>query len=70
MILVKAWFGEWKEATPEEALRFARRLFWSITMLPDPEKIKRINARYLQGISFRLEDMGGHYGNTARARHS
>ncbi len=70
MILVKAWFGEWKEATAEDALRFARRLFWSITMLPDPKKIERINRVHLQGISFRLEDMGGHYGNTARARHS
>ena len=64
-IQIKAWFGDWKEATPEEALHFARGLFWKITMLPDPEKIKRINARYLRGISFELKDMGGYYGNRA-----
>lgn len=63
MIKIKAWFGDWKEATPEEALRFAQGMFWRMTMLKDPAKIERINARYIRGIRFELKDMGGYYGS-------
>jgi hypothetical protein len=51
MIQIKAFFGDWKEATKDEAKKFVRNLE-SGMMCKTKKKIEIINKNHLRGITY------------------
>lgn len=51
-IKIKAFFGDWKEVSREQAQRFVRVLYSGMTACNHEKKVKLIEANHLQGISF------------------
>jgi len=51
MIQIKAFFGDWKEVTKDEAKKFVRKLE-SGMMCKTKKKIEIINKNYLRGITY------------------
>jgi len=57
-IFIRAFFGEWKPATREKALAFARFMDNGITTIPDAERrAAYINERHLRGVTFTPEEL-------------
>jgi len=51
MIQIKAFFGDWKEVTKDEAKKFVRNLE-SGMMCKTKKKIEIINKNHLRGITY------------------
>ena len=51
MIEVRAFYGEWKEATHEQAVRFIKLMIIGFSAIKNEEKLKRINEKHLRGVT-------------------
>lgn len=59
MILLRAWYGDWKPADEEKARRFAKHMVNTLMKGTRQEKLDRVNQKHIRGISFTLEDLDG-----------
>ncbi len=52
MIKAKAFFGDFREISREQAYKFCLTFITTSQMLTREEAIKRLNERHLQGTTF------------------
>jgi hypothetical protein len=57
MIKIKPLVGDWKESNEEEALKYARQSYNSITTMSGQKLVDYINENKVQGIKFSEDEL-------------
>ena len=57
-IQIRAWYGDWKEVTREEALEYARKRYNNITCIKKGSDLVRyVNTSHIRGTEFTQEEL-------------
>lgn len=56
MIKIKAWYGDWKESTKEQAIELAKHIYLKSNTKQD-KAIEAINCNHLKGLTVTKEDL-------------